>query len=195
MRDGEQHLRLRWCQSRHDRLRRLRFPSHVSPRPPRPIVSRCGSRADQGSGSFMIFRHTPCWPRLSGCRFLALGVEGWLGGPQRRQRLQGLRRFGGGSCLSADCAALACVMLLRPGPAGTGKYVDGKIKADPSVHSMPLATIGVFLLFLGWFGFKRWFGGFSRPLPDRSAWFLLRRPLWPLVPVRSPRSAVVLDFS
>jgi Amt family ammonium transporter len=34
-----------------------------------------------------------------------------------------------------------------------GKYVDGKIKPILG-HSMPLATIGVFLLFLGWFGFN-----------------------------------------
>jgi len=47
-------------------------------------------------------------------------------------------------------AALACVVILG---ARRGKYVDGKIK--PIVgHSMPLATIGVFLLFLGWFGFN-----------------------------------------
>ncbi|MFP4358226.1 MAG: ammonium transporter [Puniceicoccaceae bacterium] len=47
-------------------------------------------------------------------------------------------------------AALGCVILLG---ARRGKYVDGKIK--PIVgHSMPLATIGVFLLFLGWFGFN-----------------------------------------
>jgi len=47
-------------------------------------------------------------------------------------------------------AALGCVLVLG---ARRGKYVDGKIK--PIVgHSMPLATIGVFLLFLGWFGFN-----------------------------------------
>ena len=35
-----------------------------------------------------------------------------------------------------------------------GKYVNGTfIKAIPA-HSMPLATIGVFLLWLGWFGFN-----------------------------------------
>jgi len=37
--------------------------------------------------------------------------------------------------------------------ARKGKYVDGKIKPIPG-HSMPLATIGVFLLWLGWFGFN-----------------------------------------
>lgn len=47
-------------------------------------------------------------------------------------------------------AALAGVMLLGP---RWGKYVGGGIK--PIVgHSMPLATIGVFLLWLGWFGFN-----------------------------------------
>lgn len=47
-------------------------------------------------------------------------------------------------------AALAAVMVLG---ARKGKYVDGKIKPIPG-HNMPLATIGVFLLFLGWFGFN-----------------------------------------
>jgi len=47
-------------------------------------------------------------------------------------------------------AALACVIVLGP---RAGKYVDGKIKPILG-HSMPLATIGVFLLFLGWFGFN-----------------------------------------
>jgi len=47
-------------------------------------------------------------------------------------------------------AALACVIILGP---RTGKYVGGKIKPILG-HSMPLATIGVFLLFLGWFGFN-----------------------------------------
>jgi Amt family ammonium transporter len=37
--------------------------------------------------------------------------------------------------------------------ARKGKYVNEKIKLIPG-HSMPLATIGVFLLWLGWFGFN-----------------------------------------
>lgn len=47
-------------------------------------------------------------------------------------------------------AALAGVIILGP---RIGKYADGKILPLPG-HSMPLATIGVFLLFLGWFGFN-----------------------------------------
>jgi len=47
-------------------------------------------------------------------------------------------------------AALAGVIVLGP---RIGKYVDGKIIPIPG-HSIPLATIGVFLLWLGWFGFN-----------------------------------------
>lgn len=46
--------------------------------------------------------------------------------------------------------ALAGVILLGP---RLGKYLPSGIKPIPG-HSMPLATIGVFLLWLGWFGFN-----------------------------------------
>jgi len=46
--------------------------------------------------------------------------------------------------------ALAGVIVLGP---RLGKYVDGQIRGIAG-HSMPLATIGVFLLWLGWFGFN-----------------------------------------
>lgn len=47
-------------------------------------------------------------------------------------------------------AALAGVIVLGP---RIGKYVGGKTIPIPG-HSMPLATIGVFVLWLGWFGFN-----------------------------------------
>ena len=47
-------------------------------------------------------------------------------------------------------AALAGVIVLGP---RYGKYVNGTIKPIMG-HNMPLATIGVFLLWLGWFGFN-----------------------------------------
>jgi len=47
-------------------------------------------------------------------------------------------------------AALAGIILLGP---RKGKYTDKGIKAIPG-HSMPLAAIGVFLLWFGWFGFN-----------------------------------------
>ena len=46
--------------------------------------------------------------------------------------------------------ALAGVIVLGP---RLGKYLEGRAKPIPG-HSMPLATIGVFLLWLGWFGFN-----------------------------------------
>ncbi|MCF7804056.1 MAG: ammonium transporter [Candidatus Marinimicrobia bacterium] len=46
--------------------------------------------------------------------------------------------------------ALAGAMLLGP---RLGKYVKGRIRPIPG-HNMPLAAIGVFLLWLGWFGFN-----------------------------------------
>lgn len=47
-------------------------------------------------------------------------------------------------------AALIAAILLGP---RLGKYVDGKVKPIPG-HSIPLAVMGVFLLWFGWFGFN-----------------------------------------
>jgi len=46
--------------------------------------------------------------------------------------------------------ALAGALVLGP---RLGKYAGGRLNPMPG-HSMPLATIGVFLLWLGWFGFN-----------------------------------------
>ena len=65
---------------------------------------------------------------------------------------RGFYDFAGSSLVHAfgGFAALACVMVLGP---RAGKYINGQIRPILG-HSMPLATIGVFLLFLGWFGFN-----------------------------------------
>ncbi|OHD07439.1 MAG: hypothetical protein A2Y41_01490 [Spirochaetes bacterium GWB1_36_13] len=47
-------------------------------------------------------------------------------------------------------AALAGIIVLG---ARKGKFKEGKINAIPG-HSMPLATLGTFILWLGWFGFN-----------------------------------------
>jgi Amt family ammonium transporter len=52
--------------------------------------------------------------------------------------------------LCGASAALAGVFLLG---ARKGKYVDGKIKPIPGAN-LPLATLGTFILWLGWFGFN-----------------------------------------
>lgn len=74
---------------------------------------------------------------------------GWMGGLNGGN---GFKDFAGSAVVHAfgGFAALACVLLLGP---RAGKYVNGKLKPIPG-HSMPLATIGVFLLFFGWFGFN-----------------------------------------
>ncbi|MEO0509110.1 MAG: ammonium transporter [Verrucomicrobiota bacterium] len=98
--------------------------------------------------SFMIFSVL-----LVGVAYPVVGSwhwgGGWLGGLNGDA---GFKDFAGSAVVHAfgGFAALACVMLLGP---RAGKYVDGKIKPILG-HSMPLATIGVFLLFLGWFGFN-----------------------------------------
>jgi len=60
--------------------------------------------------------------------------------------------FAGSSAVHAfgGFAALAAVLVLGP---RAGKYINGKVK--PIVgHNLPLAAIGTFLLFFGWFGFN-----------------------------------------
>lgn len=65
----------------------------------------------------------------------------------------GFHDFAGSTVVHAvgGFGALAGVILLGP---RLGKYgADGSVRPIPG-HSMPLATIGVFLLLLGWFGFN-----------------------------------------
>ena len=66
---------------------------------------------------------------------------------------KGFTDFAGSTLVHAmgGFAALACVIVLGPR--------KGKFQADGSIrpilgHNMPLATIGVFLLWLGWYGFN-----------------------------------------
>ncbi|MEM6396390.1 MAG: ammonium transporter [Bacteroidota bacterium] len=72
--------------------------------------------------------------------------DGWLAD-------LGFKDFAGSSLVHAagGFAALAAIILLG---ARRGKYrSDGTITAIPG-HSMPLAAMGVFLLWFGWFGFN-----------------------------------------
>lgn len=65
----------------------------------------------------------------------------------------GFKDFAGSTLVHAfgGFAALAAIIVLGP---RNGKFLgNGKIKPILP-HSTPLATIGVFLLFLGWFGFN-----------------------------------------
>lgn len=70
---------------------------------------------------------------------------GWL-------ETAGFHDFAGSTLVHAvgGWAALASVLLLG---ARKGKYTKNGIKPIPG-HSMPLAALGVFLLWFGWFGFN-----------------------------------------
>jgi Amt family ammonium transporter len=99
-------------------------------------------------GSFMIFATL-----LVAFAYPVVGSwhwgGGWLGGLNGGN---GFKDFAGSAVVHAfgGFAALACVMILGP---RAGKYTENGIKPILG-HSMPLAAIGVFLLFLGWFGFN-----------------------------------------
>jgi ammonium transporter, Amt family len=74
------------------------------------------------------------------------GANGWLGG-------LGMRDFAGSTVVHSvgGWAALAGALVIGP---RTGKYgPNGEIRAIPG-HNMPLAALGVFILFFGWFGFN-----------------------------------------
>lgn len=77
------------------------------------------------------------------------GSWGWGGGWLARLNFHD---FAGSTFVHSvgGWAALAGVLTLGP---RIGKYVNGQIKPIMG-HNLPLATIGVFLLWLGWFGFN-----------------------------------------
>ena len=99
-------------------------------------------------GSFMIFATL-----LVGLAYPIVGSwhwgGGWLSGLNDGN---GFYDFAGSTVVHAfgGFAALACVMVLGP---RKGKYTANGIKPILG-HSMPLAAIGVFLLWLGWYGFN-----------------------------------------
>jgi len=74
---------------------------------------------------------------------------GWMGGLNDGA---GFKDFAGSAVVHAfgGFAALACVLLLGP---RRGKYVNGGVRPIQG-HNMALATLGVFLLWFGWYGFN-----------------------------------------
>ena len=100
-------------------------------------------------GSFMVYATI-----LVGFGYTIAGSwhwgGGWLGSLNGEA---GFKDFAGSTVVHAfgGFAALGAVLVLGP---RKGKYTSsGEVKPILG-HSMPLATIGVFLLFLGWFGFN-----------------------------------------
>ena len=95
------------------------------------------------------------WPFLLFCVFMTsiiYPVQGywkWGGG---FLDAAGFSDFAGSGVvhLCGAAAALAGVMVLG---SRAGKYKDGKVQAMPGAN-LPLATLGTFILWLGWFGFN-----------------------------------------
>lgn len=84
-----------------------------------------------------------------GLVYPVVGMWKWGGG---WLQTLGFHDFAGSSLVHAvgGWAALSGALMLKP---RLGKYSRGKARAING-HSLPLATIGVFLLWLGWFGFN-----------------------------------------
>lgn len=94
--------------------------------------------------SFMIFALV-----FVGFAYPVAGSWHWGGGVLASMDF---KDFAGSTVVHAfgGFGALACVMVLGP---RKGKYTENGIKPIPA-HSFPLAAIGVFLLFFGWYGFN-----------------------------------------
>ena len=94
--------------------------------------------------SFLIFSIV-----MTGLIYPLQGYWKWGGG---FLDAAGFQDFAGSGVvhLCGAAAALAGVLLLG---ARSGKYEDGKINAIPGAN-MPLATLGTFIVWLGWFGFN-----------------------------------------
>lgn len=77
----------------------------------------------------------------------------WVWNPSGWLAVMGMKDFAGSAAVHAvgGWASLAAVAVLG---ARTGKYnKDGSINAIPG-HSLPLAALGAFILWFGWFGFN-----------------------------------------
>jgi Amt family ammonium transporter len=95
--------------------------------------------------SFLIFSTV-----FVGLAYPVIGMWKWGGGFLETMKVP-FYDFAGSSLVHSvgGWAALAGVICLGP---RLGKYGEGKKKFIP--HNYPLAVIGVFLLWLGWFGFN-----------------------------------------
>ncbi len=82
---------------------------------------------------------------ISGSWYWPFDDDAWL-------NTAGFIDFAGSSVVHAVGGAAALVAAILVGPR-IGKYVDGEAKAIPG-HNMAFGALGVFILWLGWFGFN-----------------------------------------
>jgi ammonium transporter, Amt family len=87
------------------------------------------------------------------CSLLYPLAANWVWNPKGWLCVMGFNDFAGSAAVHAmgGFAALAGAMILGP---RIGKYnADGSINAIPG-HNLPLAAVGAFILWFGWFGFN-----------------------------------------
>lgn len=86
------------------------------------------------------------------CAVLYPVVANWVWNPNGWLALRGFNDFAGSGAVHAmgGFAALASAIVLGP---RLGKYKNGEITSIPG-HNLPLAAIGAFILWFGWFGFN-----------------------------------------
>ncbi|MFZ1787219.1 MAG: ammonium transporter [Saprospiraceae bacterium] len=86
------------------------------------------------------------------CAIMYPMVANWVWNPNGWLAKQGFNDFAGSAAVHAmgGFAALASAIVLGP---RLGKYRAGKIIAIPG-HNLPLAAVGAFILWFGWFGFN-----------------------------------------
>ena len=86
---------------------------------------------------------------ISGLIYPIIGHWVWGGGWLSEM---GFGDFAGSTVVHATGGWAACIGTILLGPR-IGRYVNGKAKAIPG-HNIPLASLGVFILWFGWFGFN-----------------------------------------
>ncbi len=87
------------------------------------------------------------------CGFMYPIVANWVWNPNGWLALRGFNDFAGSAAVHAmgGFSALAAAIVLGP---RIGKYnVDGSSNTFPG-HNLPLAAMGAFILWFGWFGFN-----------------------------------------
>ncbi|AIM59253.1 ammonium transporter [Cellulophaga lytica] len=82
---------------------------------------------------------------ISGSWYWPFDDDAWL-------NVAGFVDFAGSSLVHAVGGGAALVAAIMVGPR-IGKYTDGKVNVIPG-HNMILGALGVFILWLGWFGFN-----------------------------------------
>ena len=87
------------------------------------------------------------------CGFMYPLIANWVWNPQGWLAIRGFNDFAGSAAVHAmgGFSALAAAMVLGP---RIGKYSkDGTSNTIPG-HNLPLASVGAFILWFGWFGFN-----------------------------------------